>query len=507
MTGSEIRYTITSDDKDINKALLNLQKQFEKAKDEVRKLKDEAKKSTDQSKSGFGGFRDAVKAGGSELRSMALQVVSIQAAIGIVSQAYGDWRQEMERAGETHKKLTNDIVKDLTKTGDIVNGQKIEEFLGAIPGATRDQGRQALAGVSAEAPTTSIDRRLELAKEVATQAPTGADLHGLGAMAGRLQDITPDKSANDIVDLATKLQARAGADAEKLGGDAFLKAVKQLAGTGAASAEDVLGMGLAALDANLKPSVITQVAEAVAAPAETLTTKRKYGQRLTKEETLKNKFAEATAPERLTMLREDKATAHAVLGQGQAFQFQQISKDLSKAGAEDLQKAQTGDYAKKQLEQLGGFQAGREAVAQQQVDVHRDQTLRAESATEAQAKRAKDFVMAGALKQGPLTSAAAAANMRVAETGIQDYLPWIARKAMRLPDSDAPTSEKLLHQGVAAGAITADEAERFRQSEKLISEQIAAMKENTQAMKDLAKKEFTPPVTPSRPIRPGPAAE
>jgi hypothetical protein len=241
---------------------------------------------------------------------------SVGAAVGTVIHAYSRWGREMDAAGNRHSELTRGLVREIVAAGDAKQGGKIEAALSSIGGATLEQGTQAFAGVTGATPLSSLDRRLALAGEVAKQAPTGIDLGAFGGLVGAVADVKPGAKADDIADMAAMIQAKAGAGAERLGGEKFLRAVKSQVAAGK-SPEQAFGFALAALDANVSPETITSAAEGS---------------------------------------KPSKAAA---------FQLKRVTPEAIEARTQELVAAQTGDYAKGRLADIGGFGAGAGALTMQ----------------------------------------------------------------------------------------------------------------------------------------------
>lgn len=311
---------------------------------------------------------------GSELRGVGAQLIGVTALAHVATQAYTAWAAEMERAGEKHAELSHNIVKTIVASGDIAQGSKIEAALGGLPGATKEQGTQAFAGVTGAAPLASLDRRLEMTREVAKQAPTGADLGQFGGLVGSLSDLFPKtRSAENIADVAAQLESRAGAGAERMGGDKFLRSMKSLIASGGVLPEEALGTGLAAMDANVSPGTIQQAAELAA----------------------KSKDPKAT----WRRLMSDKSFARQRLGAG-AEEFNRIDRDAALARTGELYNAQYLDTAASRVEGLGGFEAGREALATQDAAVRIDAAGQIVGPREAKRTRAREVAVAEASPSG-----------------------------------------------------------------------------------------------------------
>lgn len=515
---SDVGLSFTADPKAAQRALDAMTRQVAGLKEEIRSLGKESKRSTDSWASGLANLRtqndkfaaglanikkqnEAFKAAqvpvrtlrdeigsagktltrvttgaGTSLASMAAGVFTVTAAVGFAKEAYSQWRETMVDAEAAHKRFVDNLVFDLARAGKGAEGAKIEAFLGSVPGATADQVRAAFSGVAQSAPLMGTERQLAVAGQVARQAPTGRDMEQFGRIAGAVADLKPGGKADDVADIAAKLEAVAGGGAEKIGGDKFLRSIKSLVAAGQ-SPEQALGLGLAAMDANVNPETITQVAAAIGGPNEQIKTSRTK-KRLTEDEKLKNKFSAASATERASMLQNDPAISRAVLGDDAAFQFQRISKDAIAARAADLTGAQTGNFAQRQLEQLQGFGAGREKLSEQAIDVGKQNIDKAAGLEESQRNQFIKLRRAHAQTKGGLYPAVAELDI-----GAQRAMEFVGMGGM----ARGLTREADLSKGVQAGVLTQEQADTMRRNDDLIQEQIKALRENTEATKESTK--------------------
>ncbi len=154
---------------DAHEALAAYEKMIEAQNKQIAKLQ----QASDTSKKGHSEFQGQVAEQIKSLASMAAGYVTIQSAVGFVTGAYREWKQEIMALGAEHTKFSQTLVRDLVQAGDIKRGPEIEAWLNTLPagGATLEQGRAALAAVTAASPSQTLERRMGIAAEVTRSAP------------------------------------------------------------------------------------------------------------------------------------------------------------------------------------------------------------------------------------------------------------------------------------------------------------------------------------------------
>lgn len=359
------------------------------------------------------------RAGNSEFGSMIGSLISTVAVVGTVTAAYRQWRSEIESMGGAHRTFSQKLTAELATAGDLTQGPKVSAAINAPGAGTPEQRTAAFAGIREAAPLIPLDKRLALMQEVSKQAPTGVDLKGLGGLAGTLADIKPGAGAGDIMDMAVAIQAKAGAGAEKFGGDKFLRAVKSQVAAGK-TPEEAFGFALAAIDANVSADAITQAA---------------VGGKPSRE---------------------------------QAFQLARVKPEAVKARTQELIEAQRTDAATARLATLGTFTEGRTALGEQRTAEALVPGKTGETAASIQ--QTKEQLRAISSKRGFFSRAA----QGVSEFGqtLQDIGIIGGRGAMEARRRGISTEEQLVGRAENFGAISGDEAAKMR----------AAIEENTRAV-------------------------
>lgn len=454
----EIVWSAGMDDKDFQRGITKMVKEIETLKQKLKDVQGQTEKNAKAGDSWIKGQADEVK-------SMAAQWVSVGAVVGIATSAYQRLRAETERLGEAHQKLSKDITQAIAKAGDLANASTIEAAIGGVKGATREQASAAFTGISNAAPGMDLNRRLSLMREVAPMAPTGANVGQLGNIAGKIGQLMPGTSANDVLDVTAMMRQRTGEDFERIGGDEFEASMARLQQSGMSPIQS-MAIGLAGVEANLPSKAINKIAGSL---VESDPTAGQHG-RLTATQRMQRNFYKLDAQSRFKALSTDKATAEAVLGVGGAINMGLLG-DTSQQQAE-LVRAQRENFAQQQLGQLGGFQAGREQLREQQTAVQSDQATRARAAEEAQFQRAAQFA------RSQTANASDFAKARTELTiGAAGYF-GVPRGPAELVRgrTDATRGEQLVGELGNMGMVNKQQAQEFLQQERQTSQMIQELK-------------------------------
>jgi hypothetical protein len=354
---SQAKLEITGDTQHAQRENDKLTKQVAKLREEVRQLGQQSKKSAKES-------HDAFSAAGSNLAKTITGMVTVEAGVSAVVGLYSNWRAEVDKLTAAHDKLTANIVKTAAATGNLGRGADLERFVKGQRGVTREQATEAFLGVAGAGVDMSFERKAAIAGLVAKQAPTGVKLQEAGSLAGDLGELFGDKSAGDVVDLATKSRAMAGDKAQQLGSDEFMRAMRGMVSAGM-TPEQAMGRALGALDNDQNLKQFTALGSALTAGQGT------YGQDR-KDTAAEKAFDKATPQERIKMLENDPALARKVLGGTGGFKLQQSDGGGLEARVSALKDAQTENFAQQQLGQLGTFESGREALEEQEIAAAKD---------------------------------------------------------------------------------------------------------------------------------------
>jgi hypothetical protein len=466
----EIVWSAGMDDKDFNRGITKMVKEIETLKQKLRDVQGQTEKNAKAGNSWLKG-----QAG--EVKDMALQWVSVGAVVGIATSAYQRLRAETERLGEAHQKLSKDITTAIAKAGDLANASTIQTAIGSVKGATREQAAAAFSGISSAAPGMDLQRRLALMREVAPMAPTGANVTQLGNIAGKIGQLMPGTAADDVLDVTAMMRQRTGEDFERVGGDEFEASMARLQQAGMSPIQS-MAIGLAGVEANLPSKAINKIAGSL---FESDPTAGHQG-RMTTSQRLQRQFYKLDAQSRFQALSSDKATAEAVLGTGGALNMSLIG-DTKQQQAE-LVRAQRENFAQQQVGQLGGFQAGREQLREQQTAVVADQATRARAAEEAQFQRAASFARSQTANASDF--AKARTELTIGAAGFFG----VPRGPMEFVRgrTDATRGEQLVQELGNMGMVNKQKSQEFLQQEKASTAMIMELKGIRQALTDGKKK-------------------
>jgi len=343
------------------------EKDYQKLSREAVKLREENRKLAQQSKQGAKEQESAFAGGIAKAGQMVAGIVSVGAAVGVAKGIYTDWRAEIDKLGAASKKLSQQMVHDIIAAGDAAQSGRIESFIGALPGATRDQGRAAYAGVRGALPDASLDQVLELTAETSRAAPLVPDLKAFAGVVGDLADKFPEMAAADTADLALSIQQRAGNKASEATSDAAMRGVGLLTDAGLTDTIQGFAIAIEAAKNDIAESLLTGLATKLGGEIA-------LGKNASAEA---KQIAAAPAEFRLgTLLNAGEAAQKEVLGDKLATQLRSIDPAAIRGTAGDLRDDLAGDFLADQKAGLGTSQAGTTTLRQQQLDVEADKAVR-----------------------------------------------------------------------------------------------------------------------------------
>lgn len=291
-----------------------------------------------------------------DAKHMVTSLLTVRHAVGIVTEAYREWRDEMTKVSQAADESSAAMVRTLSKTGDLMAGAEVERAVAGARGVSRQAAIEALEGVSGAAPTMQRGRRLAVAIETARGAVAHGDSRGVGGLAGQIAEILGTTSAEDVLDVVTALRQAAGGRAEELTGRKTIEGVKLLTESGAASGEEALALVSAIMRREGSPELVNKVAALVTEPGELEVPRR--GERLSPEAAARNAFIQMTPRERYEAMLRDPAIRRAKLGEAGAARFGRVTPADVAAAMGDIERAKRSDLATRQVEALGGFAAG-----------------------------------------------------------------------------------------------------------------------------------------------------
>ncbi len=305
------------------------------------------------------------------LKSMAAGYVTVSTAVGALSQAYRDWEARTESIGRETQRLNDNLVKQLTLTGQTQHGARIEQALSNIPGVRREAAHAAfggvLGGISARPEMlTNIKGNLELAAAIAPVADIGIDADELGRFAGKLRTVDTARSAPAVRDLALAVKQMLGPNAGQFQSGEMFGAVRGFAQFMSPDEAIAIGMQAAAQNVPGLPRQLFDASQKVFTAPDT-----KGRTALTAAEAAQHRLAEAATPsERLRLIMNDQAAADVAIGTGNAGRLKLLDAGERARIVEQL-RASTGTFDRVQSDLLQ-TEAGRNIAALRQREYRKE---------------------------------------------------------------------------------------------------------------------------------------
>lgn len=426
----QVKQQFITDDKQTQKALTDLVKKVQQLQAENKKLANETKKGADD-------FSGALTNTAQQLGGVLTGLLSIQTGVQAVSQAYSDWLAKMKGLGDEQNKIEQSITRTLGATGKLTVAPQVLAQL-RRSNATDEQATAAFQGVAGAAYRLSNDQQTALAIQVANQAATGVDLGQLGAAAGEIANLNPERSAGDVLDMTVAARRMTRGDIGKLTSPELVLAMRKLTEAGL-SDERGIALAIESINATGNTSSLAATIEAATA-REFDVVKPSRGQMLTDADRRYNEFAQAGDLEQFQMLRQDQALAQRVLGAKPASDLALFDDQTIQANEQELRAAQRTDAAAEELRALDTFGPGRGAAQSQATAVKDDKENRALRERAASIERAKEFVRKAVVDESAWTQ-------------------WWTERAF------ANNPRQIIADAANAGRIDRDEADVFAQRE------------------------------------------
>lgn len=333
MADGDVKYRFMADAAAAERAIAGLEKKYDDLTNKVRTLSRESKR----------GARDDADMLGrvaGTLGDLAGRYGTVAAAVGVVTSAYGEWRREIDAATEAQDRFGRKLTENLTLSGDLLRGKQIQGMLQNMPGVTQEVAASAFFGVRGGAPGLDLGRAQEVATQVAgTQGFIFRDnpqqLGAFGELAGKLAELAPGKSAQDITDLAASVSGAAGRNIGSLTSQGSIKAIGTLM-SGGKSVEESLALMVRGLDVGIRPQSLAEMKgkdRALLGDAQVASLTQQFGQAQTTDLSFKNLAAAgALAPDDLVEFRA-AATLQKRL-RGTAEQREMVGAEFSAAESE-----------------------------------------------------------------------------------------------------------------------------------------------------------------------------
>lgn len=256
MAQSNVQFKIFADAAAAEAAIVRLEKKFMDLENSVSRVGRKSKQSSDDS---LRSLSDVAALAG----SVGAGFVSVAGAVEIGRRAFAALRQEIDAAAQSEDRFGKKLVADLALSGDLARGQAIQKSLQNMPGVTQETASAAFFGVRGGAPSLDLQRAQDITQQVAgTQGFIFREkldqLTSFGELAGKLAEIAPEKSAQDITDLASAVTAASGRNVGQLTSQGTIKGIGKLV-EGGKPIEEALALAVRGLDVGLRSQSLADI--------------------------------------------------------------------------------------------------------------------------------------------------------------------------------------------------------------------------------------------------------
>jgi hypothetical protein len=361
---------------DVTEKLFKLEQQNLRLIEQNKRLAAESRRAHKEAKDGIAGVNNFLQAQVTDLKKVGLQLIGgggVYAAVKTVTAAYSLWQEELKGLGKSHHEFSERLIADLMRSRDAARAPEIEAWgrSQAGRGATEEQAQRLLAGVTSEAQTLPLERRMRVAEQIFPALgalPVKGEQTEVGKIAGQFADMFPQKSPQEIAGLAIGLRQMPEVSAETLTGDSLARVVSTWQKAGMSGDEAVARLLVGVEKGQRRPGALMAAAEAVDKQMELIKPSRSR-RVLTPEEKAKNRFAQASPAERVKLLDTDREVRDAMLGD-QGLLFAQIGADEVAAKLAEMKKMEAPGFV------TGQAAAMRRSAAGAKVAEAHEQSLR-----------------------------------------------------------------------------------------------------------------------------------
>ena len=257
------------------------------------------------------------------LEKMALKYASIGTVVQVVGNEITSLIEKQAQAAEKFGETNKLILQQLAAIQQISGSDRVSAFAeqAASAGVGSVQDTVSLLNkVQMQSPGMAAGRGEEIAKQLLPVLPLLDDSArtNVADLAGRLGDIAPGKSGQDVADLALRANAAAGVDASQLNSTAIRNGVRMLVDNGM-SVEDAMGFAIASSNEDIGPKFAKRMFEVLSSD------EKPTGN--TAEDRWQRKMSTMTAPDRLALLQQNEEAGKAVLGAVGYSQFQRVGTE------------------------------------------------------------------------------------------------------------------------------------------------------------------------------------
>lgn len=320
---------------------------------------------------GFGRIGDLVRENATELKGFALGLIGGGGVLGAVQTVTAAFEQFRASHRAAMKDATDDAVALTEILGGVGRTGDTKFFDEAVAksmksGFTEDKSRTALRSLLQAHTAMPKEQVAELLQLMAPLSVAGMDVGQLGTHIGELSKRSSGLTPQQLVNISAKSTFAAGRQAGELTDKKFLKSGEMLRGAGMDEI-DVQGLGLAAIETEIKLDILGKVAQSVSDPekpasreelaaktAAVMAKNRRYREDLERNKAI-GALRATDAAGRLSLLGEDWAGTPILGDDAKAFQEINAASQSPATKAQRMEVARPGNAntAFKKLMQAG----------------------------------------------------------------------------------------------------------------------------------------------------------
>ncbi|GMV81364.1 MAG: hypothetical protein AMXMBFR7_25480 [Planctomycetota bacterium] len=258
-----------------------------------------------------------------------------------------DVAKYLNQIGKDARQFNEELLKSIASAQRLKDTPAIQSGIKSFnaPLANMTDRKAAFDAVAGRTPSASTEQQLRIAEQAARFTGAFMNPGEAGAVMGEIAKLSPDKSMDDMSDLAMAVMKASGKYGGKLDESGF-KSIGLLTQSGAMTTEEALGLALGSLETRVGPEVLNSLQQKLTEQRDPVAAKR--GQRLSEKDLAENAFYAASPAERYAMLRGNKGVRQEILG-GQSGAFDVLMGSDPQRRARELMAAQSGNLFEGEL--------------------------------------------------------------------------------------------------------------------------------------------------------------
>lgn len=234
MASADVTMRLFGSPEDAERAIVRLERRYDSLENKVKQV-------SRTSRTGVSAGTALIRGQVTQLATLASSYLSVQAAVGLVRQGYQQWLQDIENVSEALAGANRELSDQLLLSGDLAQGQQLQEFFRGVQGATQSQAQGIFNAISEAAPDISQQQRKQITEAIAPLEGVLSEQNTelAGAVAANLAQVLPDRSAGDLADLSVSLLASLGGRAPQAATPGFERALRTLEAKGVNTEESL----------------------------------------------------------------------------------------------------------------------------------------------------------------------------------------------------------------------------------------------------------------------------